>query len=93
MQSIPAGQRPTPTQLVVDLGARRDAAAAALAAEGIDSRAYFRPLHLMHRYAGLDRAPLPVTERLGRSLLALPLHEAMGIADVDRVCGVLAGLD
>jgi dTDP-4-amino-4,6-dideoxygalactose transaminase len=93
MQAIPTGQRPTPTQLVVDLAGRRDAAAAALAGAGIDSRAYFRPLHAMPRYAALDRAPLPVTERLGRSLLALPLHEAVGIADVDRVCDVLAALD
>jgi dTDP-4-amino-4,6-dideoxygalactose transaminase len=94
MQALAPGVRPTPTQLVVDLGARRDAVAAALAAEGIDSRPYFRPLHAMARYAGLARAPLPVTERLGASLLALPLHEAMNAAAVDRVCdAVLAALD
>jgi dTDP-4-amino-4,6-dideoxygalactose transaminase len=93
MQALAPCVRPTPTQLVVDLGARRDAVAAALAADGIDSRPYFRPLHAMARYAGLARAPLPVTERLGASLLALPLHEAMDVTAVDRVCdGVLAAL-
>jgi dTDP-4-amino-4,6-dideoxygalactose transaminase len=86
MQALAPGVRPTPTQLVVGLGPRRDAVASALAASGIDSRPYFRPLHAMAPYAGLPRAPLPVTERLGASLLALPLHEALDAADVDRVC-------
>jgi dTDP-4-amino-4,6-dideoxygalactose transaminase len=86
MQALASELRPTPTQLVVDLGARRDAVADALAAAGIVTRAYFRPLHAMERFRGLRAAPLPVTERLGTSLLALPLHRAMRERDVDRVC-------
>jgi dTDP-4-amino-4,6-dideoxygalactose transaminase len=89
LQRIPAGVRPTPTQMVVDVGERRDAAAAALARHGIETRTYFRPLHAMAPFAELERAPLPVTERLGRSLLTLPLHAGMGALDVDRVCAVL----
>jgi dTDP-4-amino-4,6-dideoxygalactose transaminase len=72
--------------MVADLGPRRDAVASALRELGIDTRAYFRPLHAMDRFRDLSAAPLPVTERLGRALLALPLHTAMGIDAVDRVC-------
>jgi dTDP-4-amino-4,6-dideoxygalactose transaminase len=93
MQAVPSGTRPTPSQFVVDLGPGRDAVELALHAEGIGTRRYFRPLHGMATYARLDRPELPVTERLGRSLLALPLHLRMTVADVDRVCdAVLAVL-
>ncbi len=86
MQRIAPGLRPTPTQLVADFGARRDDVAIALALQGIETRTYFRPLHAMERFRGLPAAPLPVTERLGAALLALPLHSRMGGGDVDRVC-------
>jgi dTDP-4-amino-4,6-dideoxygalactose transaminase len=94
MQSVPPGTRPTPSQLVVDLGPRRrDAVERALRAEDIGTRRYFRPLHRMALYERVARPPLPVTERLGRSLLALPLHLRMTAGDVDRVCdAVLAAL-
>ena len=86
LQSLASGVRPTPTQLVVDLGSRRGAVAEALAADGIDTRPYFRPMHRMERFRDLPATAMPVTDRLGMSLLALPLHRAMGTADVDRVC-------
>jgi dTDP-4-amino-4,6-dideoxygalactose transaminase len=91
MQAAQPGVRPTPTQLVVDLGAARDAVEAALAADGVDTRRYFRPLHAMERFRGLPGEPLPVTERLGRALLALPLHGELPVAAVDRVCNVIEG--
>ena len=86
LQALPPGLRPTPTQLVADFGARRDEVASALADRGIETRAYFRPLHAMERFRLLPAAPLPVTERLGA---ALPLHRAMDAGDVDRVCGAV----
>jgi dTDP-4-amino-4,6-dideoxygalactose transaminase len=86
LQAIAPELRPTPTMLVADFGARRDDVASALSGQGIESRAYFRPLHAMDRFSGLPAAPLPVTERLGVSLLALPLHRGMDDADVDLVC-------
>ena len=52
----------------------RERARAALAEQGIESRPYFPPLHSMPRFAATPAGPLPVTERLGRSLLALPLY-------------------
>jgi dTDP-4-amino-4,6-dideoxygalactose transaminase len=89
-QACPLGVRPTPTQLVVDAGARRDAVVRRLSASGIDSRTYFRPLHAMPRFRGLARTELPVTERLGRSVVTLPLHSGMDVADVERVCEAVA---
>ena len=89
LQSLAPGLRPTPTQFVVDLGARRDAVAETLASGGIATRPYFRPMHRMERFRDLSATALPVTDRLGASLLALPLHRAMGPGDVDRVCDVV----
>jgi dTDP-4-amino-4,6-dideoxygalactose transaminase len=89
LQAVATEVRGTPTQMVADLGGRRDGVAAALGHCGIESRAYFRPLHAMERFRGLSSAPLPVTERLGASLLALPLHGGMATGDVDRVCDVV----
>jgi dTDP-4-amino-4,6-dideoxygalactose transaminase len=86
LQALAPGVRPTPTQLVVDLGSRRDVVARQLAADGVDTRPYFRPMHRMERFRGLGATSLPVTDRLGASLLALPLHRAMGFVDVERVC-------
>jgi dTDP-4-amino-4,6-dideoxygalactose transaminase len=89
LQAMASELRPTPTQLVADFGSRRDRVAGALESQGIDTRAYFRPLHSMERFRGLPAAPLPVTERLGAALLALPLHRGMEEADVDLVCDAI----
>jgi dTDP-4-amino-4,6-dideoxygalactose transaminase len=89
VQAARPGVRATPTQLVVDVAGRRDAVRAGLDEAGVETRTYFRPLHLMPAFAGIPRGDLAVTERLGRSLLTLPLHAGMSLADVDRVCDVL----
>jgi dTDP-4-amino-4,6-dideoxygalactose transaminase len=89
VQTAPEGMRVTPNQAVFDMGEHRDEAEAALAAEGIETRTYFRPLHEMRRFSALPAAPLPVTERLGRALLTLPLHGRMTPADAERVSDVL----
>jgi dTDP-4-amino-4,6-dideoxygalactose transaminase len=86
LQATPGEVRPTPTLLVADFGRWRAPVAAALAAEGIETRRYFTPLHTQSGFGGIAAAPLPVTERLGNGVLALPLHGQIGEADVDRVC-------
>ena len=86
VQAIADDVRPTPTLLVADLGSARERAEAALAAAGVETRRYFTPLHTRHGFSAVAAAPLPVTERLGESLLALPLHRHLDEADVDRVC-------
>ena len=86
VQSGPSEARPTPTLFVADFGSLRASVAAALAAEGVETRRYFTPLHTQPGFAGIAAAPLPVTERLGNGVLALPLHGQLDEADVDRVC-------
>ena len=87
--SSPLSRR-TPTFLVVAFDEGRDRVRAALAGRGIESRPYFPPLHAMPRFADAPAAPLPVTERLGRSLLALPLYAELEPEVVEEVCDVVA---
>jgi dTDP-4-amino-4,6-dideoxygalactose transaminase len=86
LQAMAPELRPTPTQLVADFGSRRNDVARALESQRIETRAYFRPLHSMEPFVRLLASPLPVTERLGAALLALPLHRGMDDVDVDAVC-------
>jgi dTDP-4-amino-4,6-dideoxygalactose transaminase len=70
-------------------GLTTDQLAAALKAEGIDSRHYYRPpIHRQKAYAHLSQdRPLPVTDRLAERVLTLPLwshsteHEVRAVAD------------
>jgi dTDP-4-amino-4,6-dideoxygalactose transaminase len=93
-QAQPATSTRTPTFLVIAIAEGRERVRAALAARGIESRPYFPPLHAMPRFAATPAAPMPVTERLGTSLLALPLYGELEPAAVDEVCEVVtAALD
>jgi dTDP-4-amino-4,6-dideoxygalactose transaminase len=89
LQATDPSVRTTPTQFVIDLGEARDEVASTLGDRGIDTREYFRPLHAMERFRALPAAELPVTERLGSALLALPLHGELDEGDVDRVCSAV----
>jgi dTDP-4-amino-4,6-dideoxygalactose transaminase len=95
LQRIPAGMRPSFTYFAVDLGERRDEVAEALSDAGIQTKAYFRPLHSMPLFAEFPRGELDVTERLSASLLCLPLYVDLAEHEVDevvdRVRTVLAG--
>lgn len=76
----------------LDEGIDRDAVIERLSAQGVPARAYFAPLHLQPLYRerfGYREGQLPVTERLGRSTLALPFHNAMTAEEVETVCSVL----
>ena len=92
LQAVAPELRATPTQFVVDLGPARDRVARALRDHGIETRVYFRPLHAMGRFRHLPAARLPVTERLARTSLALPLHTSMDTDAVDHVCAVIGDL-
>jgi dTDP-4-amino-4,6-dideoxygalactose transaminase len=70
----------------------RDEVLAALTAEGISPRRGIMAAHLEPAYAGREHAPLPVTERLTRHTLVLPLHHRLTAADQERVVGVLRRL-
>jgi dTDP-4-amino-4,6-dideoxygalactose transaminase len=88
-QTVRDGVGPSPTYCAVEIE-HRDRLADRLAAEAIETKAYFRPLHTMAPFAALEREPLPVTVGLAGRVLCLPLYGAMTHEDVDRVCATIA---
>ncbi|WP_333772769.1 DegT/DnrJ/EryC1/StrS family aminotransferase [Streptomyces sp. IBSBF 3136] len=75
--------------LAEDFPVGRDDLLAALAAAGVSARRGIMASHLEPAYAGHPAAPLPVTERIGRDSLILPLFHTMTEAQQDRVVAVL----
>jgi perosamine synthetase len=63
----------------------RDDIAAYLATQGIPTRNYFQPIHLMPMY-GYERGSFPIAERAGDRCLALPFSSVMTEEQVDYVC-------
>ena len=61
----------------------------ALDARGIGTGVSYEALHLstLGRRYGYREGDLPVTERIAAETVTLPLHAAMSVSDVDRVCG------
>ncbi len=72
----------------------RKALREALDAQGIGTGVSYEALHLctLGRRYGCQEGDLPVTERIARETLTLPLHAGMTATDVDRVCAALAGI-
>ena len=64
----------------------------ALAKRGIATGISYEALHLstLGRRFGYQRGDLPNTERISDSTVTLPLHAAMSVDDVDRVCATCA---
>jgi dTDP-4-amino-4,6-dideoxygalactose transaminase len=64
----------------------------ALKDAGIGTGVHYPALHLFSYYRGLGwrDGQLPVAERIGRSILTLPLFAEMAPHDTDRVCAALA---
>ena len=59
---------------------------------GIGTGVHYPAVHLFsyYRARGWREGMLPVAERIGRSILTLPLFPAMSDADPGRVCAALA---
>ena len=75
-----------------EYGATRDELARALAAEGIDSRPFFVPLHTLPPFrteASHRGAELPVTMTVANTGLNLPTYNELAPADVRRVAAVI----
>jgi perosamine synthetase len=72
-----------------DFPVGRDDLLAALAAAGVSARRGIMAAHLEPAYAGHPHAPLPVTERISRDSLILPLFHTLTEAQQDRVVAVL----
>jgi dTDP-4-amino-4,6-dideoxygalactose transaminase len=98
VQRVADGDRSTWKDFTVavdpdEFGLNRDGLVAALRADGIDTRNYFDPpVHRQQSHAAAADRPLPVTERVATEVVSLPLYRALTTADVDRVVGVIAGV-
>jgi perosamine synthetase len=68
-----------------DVAAERDAVLARLLESGVSARRGIMAAHLEPAYAGHDHAPLPVTERVSRGSLILPMYHDLSIDDQRRV--------
>ncbi len=75
--------------LAQDFPVGRDQLLAVLAEAGISARRGIMATHLEPAYAGHPAGPLPVTERIGRDSLILPLFHTMTEAQQDRVVAAL----
>lgn len=74
-------------------GFSRDTLQKALAAEGIPTRAYFDPPgDRLTAYAQQPPLDLPVTRRMCREVLCLPMSSMMTRAEVERVAGCIVDL-
>jgi dTDP-4-amino-4,6-dideoxygalactose transaminase len=73
-------------------GRGRDEVLAELAVAGISARRGIMAAHLEPAYAGVARAELPVTERLTRESLILPLHHTLSPTEQDHVVETLRKL-
>jgi perosamine synthetase len=75
-------------------GAERGAVIEALAAAGIQSKAYLPCIHTMPPYRerfGFKGGEFPVAERVAERSLALPFFTSITEEQVERVCTALAG--
>jgi perosamine synthetase len=73
-------------------GRSRDELRAVLAAEGIETRSFFVPLHVQPAYRELYRGQrFPVAERLATTGLYLPSSASLSESDVERVAEVVRG--
>jgi len=66
----------------------------ALDARGVGTGVSYEALHLctLGRRYGYADGDFPVSERIARETVTLPLHAAMTPADVDRVCAAVAAV-
>lgn len=79
-------------QVLLPEGADRGRFIAAMKAEGIGIGVHYPALHLfsLYRAMGFKPGDFPQAERIGATIITLPLFPAMQDADVDRVCAALA---
>lgn len=70
-------------------GAQRDRIEAALTAEQIQTKRYFRPAHAMRAYRRWATRPLPRTDDVYARILCLPIFNELPDADVDRIAALV----
>lgn len=65
-----------------------------LGANGIPTMIYYPiPLHLQSAYkmAGFDEGSFPVTEKLSKTVVSLPIHTEMTTQELEHICNVISG--
>lgn len=67
----------------------RDRVEAALAAEQIQTKRYFRPAHAMRAYRKWATGALPHTEDVYSRILCIPIFNTLPDSDVDRIAGIV----
>jgi len=72
---------------VMIAGGRRDHVARELGRKGIHAGLRYRPCHHQPLFASSRSAELPVTERVGRELLCLPIYAGLTDNEVEEVVG------
>ena len=78
--------------ITLEPGIHRDPVMAAMERRGIPVRGYFTPTHLqpyIRGECGMEPTTLPVTESVARRTIALPFHNNLAAADIDRVVEAL----
>jgi perosamine synthetase len=75
--------------LVVESPALRDELAERLLRNRIETRPYFRPVHVMSPFKHLVRAPLEVTDALADRMLSLPITNEIPESTTQHVIDVL----
>lgn len=92
LPAVPEWAEPVWHQYVVRHAAR-DEAMQRLEGAGIEAMIHYpTPPHMQPAYADspLGRARLPLSEKIHREVLSLPLNPSMGEADVDRIVRALS---
>ena len=70
-------------------GATRDKVEAALTAEQIQTKRYFRPAHQMRAYRQWASGPLPRTEDVYARILCIPIFNELPDSDIERIAALV----
>jgi dTDP-4-amino-4,6-dideoxygalactose transaminase len=89
-QEVLPGNVSTYNYFAIVCASDRDELARKLAAEGIQTKAYFLPVHRHDAYKSFYDRPLPQTEKLYAEILCLPLFNELPLKTVDWICEVVA---
>jgi perosamine synthetase len=71
----------------------RDQLIEKLLERGIESRKFFKPMHLqksIRDYGLRAPSPMPISEHLGDAGLYLPSSSSLAVEDIDRICDAIA---
>jgi dTDP-4-amino-4,6-dideoxygalactose transaminase len=77
--------------LLLPDGATRDRVEAALTAQQVQTKRYFRPAHTMRGYRHWAGGPLQVTEDVYGRILCIPIFNELPDSDIERIADIVRG--